>query len=155
MLRSEWDVCRFWRVANWCEYCRSMHKAPYLGCLPGAALSQHEITCLRGFLAAWCQQRLGKPDEGYQVSRLAKNHSGSFSRFLLNFVQFLSLDDATDAGCCHDDAAGSAREHRNREGELWLKPPDIKRAISALTIAPSDEYPLNITVVTRFPPLLR
>ena len=34
------------------------------------------------------------------------------------------------------DKTGRAR---HREGELGLKPPDAERAISALTIAPSDE----------------
>ena len=28
--------CRFWRVANWCEYCRSMHKAPISGLFTGS-----------------------------------------------------------------------------------------------------------------------
>ncbi len=67
MLRSEWDVLPFLEMANWCKYCRSMHKAPISGLFPGAALSQHEITCLRGISGGMCQQRLGKPDEGYQV----------------------------------------------------------------------------------------
>ena len=38
MLRSEWDVLPFLVCT----------KRQYLGCLPGAALSQHEITCLCG-----------------------------------------------------------------------------------------------------------
>lgn len=28
--------CRFWRVANWCKYCRSMHKAPISGLFTGS-----------------------------------------------------------------------------------------------------------------------
>ena len=49
MLRSEWDVLPFLESGKLVqvlpEYAQS---AKYLGCLPGAALSQHEITCLRG-----------------------------------------------------------------------------------------------------------
>lgn len=49
MLRSEWDVLPFsgeWQTgASIAGVCT---KRQYLGCLPGAALSQHEITCLRG-----------------------------------------------------------------------------------------------------------
>lgn len=36
MLRSEWDVLPFLEVANWCEYCRSMHKAPISGLFTGS-----------------------------------------------------------------------------------------------------------------------
>ncbi|STE94991.1 Uncharacterised protein [Escherichia coli] len=44
-----------------------------------------------------------------------------------------------------------AREHRNREGELWLKPPDIKRSNQCTDNRSSDEYPLNSTVSNQVP----
>ena len=67
MLRSEGMCCRFWRVANWCEYCRVCTKRQYLGCLPEPLYRSMKLRVCVEFLAAWCQQRLGKPDEGYQV----------------------------------------------------------------------------------------
>lgn len=39
-----------------------------------------------------------------------------------------------------------AREHRNREGELWLKPPDIKRSNQCTDNRSQRQYPLNSTV---------
>ena len=48
MLRSEWDVLPFLESGKLVQIARVCTKRQYLGCLPGAALSQHEITCLRG-----------------------------------------------------------------------------------------------------------
>ncbi len=69
MLRSEWDVLPFLESGKLVrvlpEYAQS---ANILGCLPGAALSQHEITCLCGISGGMVPATAGKQaDEGYQV----------------------------------------------------------------------------------------
>lgn len=89
MLRSEWDVLPFLESGKLVQVLPELcTKRQYLGCLPGAALSQHGITCLRG-ISGGMVPAIGwaSPMKAIRSCRSTRNHSGSFSRFLLNFVQ--------------------------------------------------------------------
>ena len=55
MLRSEWDVLPF------------LESGKLVRVLPEYAQSANIWAVCVEFLSAWCQQRLGKPDEGYQI----------------------------------------------------------------------------------------
>ncbi|EKJ0880030.1 DNA-binding transcriptional activator TtdR, partial [Escherichia coli] len=68
MLRSEWDVLPFLESGKLVRVLPEYAQSANIWAVYREPLyrSMKLRVCVE-FLAAWCQQRLGKPDEGYQV----------------------------------------------------------------------------------------
>ncbi|HFP9918351.1 TPA: L-tartrate utilization transcriptional activator TtdR, partial [Escherichia coli] len=68
MLRSEWDVLPFLESGKLVQVLPEYAQSANIWAVYREPLyrSMKLRVCVE-FLAAWCQQRLGKPDEGYQV----------------------------------------------------------------------------------------
>ncbi len=79
MLRSEWDVLPFLESGKLVQVLPEYAQSANISCYREPLYRSMKLRVCVEFLAAWCQQRLGKPMKAIRSCRSTRNHSDPFA----------------------------------------------------------------------------